>query len=113
MVEYSQNEKLSILLRAVSDSTRRALLTQLCQQGASRVTDLAEHHDMSLNAVSKHIKVLEQAGLVKRTTVGRTHLIEADLSQVEQITAWFASLKSIWMLSLEKLEDVLKTGETK
>ena len=68
---------------------------------------------MSLNAVSKHIKVLEQAGLVKRTTVGRTHLIEADLSQVEQITAWFASLKSIWMLSLEKLEDVLKTGETK
>lgn len=106
-----QEEKLSRLLKAVSDSTRRALLTQLCQQGATRVTDLAGHYDMSLNAISKHIKVLEQAGLVKRTTLGRVHLIEAELGQVEQMSVWFASLKSIWMLSLEKLDDVLNTGE--
>ena len=111
MVEYMQDEKLSRLLRAVSDSTRRALLTQLCQQGATRVTDLAGHYDMSLNAISKHIKVLEQAGLVKRTTRGRIHLIEADLGEVELMSDWFASLKSIWMLSLEQLEDVLNTGE--
>ncbi len=111
MVEYIQDEKLSRLLKAVSDSTRRALLTQLCQQGPTRVTDLAEHYDMSLNAISKHIKVLEQAGLVKRTTRGRIHLIEADLGEVELMSDWFASLKSIWMLSLEKLDDVLNTGE--
>ena len=102
---------MSRLLKAVSDGTRRTLLTQLCQQGATRVTDLAEHYDMSLNAISKHIKVLEQAGLAKRTTHGRIHLIEADLGQVELMSDWFASLKSIWMLSLEKLEDVLNTGE--
>lgn len=111
MVEYIDNERLSRLLKAVSDTTRRALLTQLCQQGASRVTDLANHYDMSLNAISKHIKVLESAGLVKRTTIGRTHLIEANLSQIELMSDWFASLKSIWALSLDQLEDVLNTGE--
>jgi len=111
MVEYIDNERLSRLLKAVSDTTRRALLTQLCQQGASRVTDLANHYDMSLNAISKHIKVLESAGLVKRTTIGRTHLIEANLSQVELMSDWFVSLKSIWALSLDQLEDVLNTGE--
>lgn len=111
MVESIDDTKLSRLLKAVSDSTRRALLTQVCQQGASRVTDLATHHDMSLNAISKHIKVLEGAGLVKRTTIGRTHLIEADLSQVEIVSNWFASLRSIWALSLDRLEDVLNTGE--
>ncbi len=98
MVEYIDNERLSRLLKAVSDTTRRALLTQLCQQGASRVTDLATHYDMSLNAISKHIKVLEGTELVKRTTIGRIHLIEADLNQVEIMSDWFASLKSIWTL---------------
>lgn len=111
MVEYIDNERLSRLLKAVSDTTRRALLTQLCQQGASRVTDIAHHYDMSLNAISKHIKVLESAGLVQRTTMGRTHLIEADLNQVEIMSDWFASLKSIWALSLDQLENVLNTGE--
>lgn len=111
MVEYSNNEKLSKLLRAVGDSTRRALLTQLCQQGASRVTDLANHYDMSLNAISKHIKVLESAGLVTRKMRGRIHWIEADLSQVELMSNWLESLKSIWALSLDKLDDVLNEGE--
>jgi len=111
MVEYIDDTKLSRLLKAVSDSTRRALLTQLCQQGASRVTDLANHYDMSLNAISKHIKVLESVELVTRKMRGRTHWIEADLSQVELMSAWLESLQSIWALSLEKLEDVLKKGE--
>jgi len=111
MVEYIDNEKLSRLLKAVSDTTRRTLLTQLCQQGASRVTDLATHYDMSLNAISKHIKVLEAAGLVERTTMGRTHLIEAELGQVELMSNWLSSLQSVWALSLDKLEDVLNTGE--
>lgn len=111
MVEYLDEEKLSRLLKAVSDTTRRALLTQLCQQGPSRVTDLANYYAMSLNAVSKHIKVLENAGLVTRTTRGRAHWIEADLRQTELMDAWFASLKSIWALRLEKLDAILNEGE--
>ena len=113
MVEHKDNEILSTLLKAMSDTTRRALLTQLCQQGAVRVTDLAKAHDMSLNAISKHIKVLEQAGLVHRTTIGRTHMIEVDLKQVVIVENWFKELQSIWALRLDKLDEVLTNGETK
>lgn len=111
MVEYIKDEILSALLKAVSDATRRDLLTQLCQQGPSRVTDLANVYDMSLNAISKHIKVLEKAGLVSRKTIGRTHWIEADLKQVAVVDDWFSGLKSIWALRLDKLEELMNTGE--
>ena len=108
MVEYKSDKIISALLKAVSDSTRRALLTQLCQQGPSRVTDLANVYDMSLNAISKHIKVLEKAGLVSRKTIGRSHWIEADLKQVAVIENWFSELKSIWALRLDKLDELVK-----
>jgi DNA-binding transcriptional ArsR family regulator len=111
MVEQKQDEIISVILKAVSDSTRRALLTQLCQHGPSRVTDLAEVYDMSLNAVSKHIKILEKASLVTRKTMGRTHWIEADLKQVTVIENWFSDLKSIWVLRLDKLGELMETGE--
>jgi len=111
MVEYSNDKILSELLKAVSDTTRRSLLTKLCQQGASRVTDLADYYDMSLNAVSKHIKILEKAGLVTRKTIGRTHWIEANLENVSVIEGWFKELKSIWELRLEKLNEILNSGD--
>ena len=107
MVEYPNDKNLTELLKAVSDTTRRSLLTQLCQQGVSRVTDLAEQYDMSLNAISKHIKVLEKAGFVTRKTIGRTHLIEVNLNQIHLIESWFDELKSIWELRLEKLDDFI------
>ena len=111
MVEFKDDGKLSIILKAMSDTTRRSLLTQLCQQGPTRVTDLAEVYDMSLNAISKHIKVLEKAGLVIRRNQGRTHWIEADLQQTRLMEDWLNSLKSIWALRLEKLDNVLNKGE--
>jgi len=112
MVEYS-NDILSELLKAVSDTTRRSLLTQLCQQGPSRVTDLANYYDMSLNAVSKHLKILEKAGLITRNTIGRTHWIEANLGKINIIDEWFKELKLIWELRLEKLNEILNNGDTK
>ncbi len=107
MVEQTDKKHLSTLLKAVSDTTRRDLLTQLSQQGPTRVTDLATVYDMSLNAISKHIKILENSGLVTRTTVGRTHWIEADLKQITVIENWFKELKSIWELRLDKLDDII------
>lgn len=109
MVEYDEN--LSCLLKAVSDTTRRSLLTQLCQQGPSRVTDLAAFYDISLNAISKHIKVLEKAGLVSRKTIGRSHFIEANLENISIFENWLKELKSIWEIRLGKLNDIMKTGE--
>ena len=109
MVEHSSadDQQLSDILKATSDPTRRSILTTLVQEGATRVTDLANHYEMSLNAVSKHIKVLESAGLVTRRTVGRTHLIEANLDPINQIDKWFQNLRSIWDLRLDKLEKLL------
>ena len=105
MVEDEQ--AFSELLKAVSDTTRRALLTQLVQQGPTRVTELASYYAMSLNAISKHIKVLEKVGLVTRRTVGRDHWIEANLEPARQIDQWFAELRSIWAMSLDRLENLL------
>ena len=107
MVELNNEKQLSSMLKAMSDSTRRDLLTQLCQHGPGRVTDLAEMYDMSLNAISKHIKVLEKCHLVTRTTTGRTHWINADLNQVSLVENWLHSLKSIWALRLDQLEHLL------
>lgn len=69
-----------------------------------RVTDIAARFDMSLNSVSKHIKVLESADLVSRRTEWREHLIEAKLAPIKVIDDWFRDLRSIWEMRLEALE---------
>ena len=113
MVEYSDEKNISEILKSMSDVTRRSLLTRLCQQGPCRVTDLASYYDMSLNAISKHIKVLERCELITRKTVGRTHWIEADLTRFHIVESWFEELKSIWELRLEKLTEIMEETEMK
>ncbi|TCD16521.1 ArsR/SmtB family transcription factor [Oricola cellulosilytica] len=105
-----QDHDLSEILKAVSDPTRRSLLTTLVQEGPLRVTELAGRYAMSLNAVSKHIKVLEAAGLATRRTMGRVHLIEANLDPVRSVDAWFGELRSIWELRLDRLGEVFSEG---
>jgi uncharacterized protein YndB with AHSA1/START domain/DNA-binding HxlR family transcriptional regulator len=99
--------QLSAILKVTSNITRRLILTTLAQEGPTRVTDLAKHYAMSLNAVSKHIKVLESAGLVTRKKIGREHLIEANLEPVTAIDKWFQELRSIWEIRLERLDELL------
>lgn len=112
MDEQQDEDSLSNILKAASDPTRRRILTILAQEGPTRVTDLAAHFDMSLNSVSKHIKVLEQAALVSRSTEWRVHLIEVDLTQLQRVDLWFRQLRSIWAMRLEQLDQIL-TQETK
>ena len=104
MVERKESDALGQVLKAASDPTRRAILTHLAQEGPTRVTELAARFDMSLNSVSKHIKVLEQAGLVTRRTKWREHLIEVDMGPLSEVDRWFAGLRSIWELRLEALD---------
>jgi DNA-binding transcriptional ArsR family regulator len=99
-----QSDPLSLLLKAAGDPTRRAILTHLAQEGPARVTDIAKRFDISLNAVSKHIMVLEKAGLVSRRTQWREHLIEVQLQPLAQAFRWFQDLRSIWDLRLDALE---------
>ncbi|MEL7025704.1 MAG: metalloregulator ArsR/SmtB family transcription factor [Pseudomonadota bacterium] len=94
-------------LKAAADPNRREILTLLAQEGPLRVTDLAARFPISLNAVSKHIKSLEAAGLVTRRTDWREHLIELNTEPVAEIDRWFSELRSIWALRLERLSDVL------
>ena len=111
MVEPDSPEPpLTNILKAASDPTRRAILTLLAQHGPTRVTDLARHFDMSLNAVSKHIKVLQAAGLTTRVTQWREHLIAADMAPIQEIDRWFRDLRSIWDQRLEHLETLLTKG---
>lgn len=112
MVEREETDRLSAILKAASDPTRRAILTLLVQHGATRVTDLAEHFDISLNSVSKHIKVLEGAGLVSRKTAWRERIIAAELGPISEIDRWFAELRSIWEMRLEALNETLAKDET-
>jgi DNA-binding transcriptional ArsR family regulator len=107
MDERSDEDGLSAALRAAADPTRRSILTTLVQEGPMRVTDLAARYTVSLNTVSKHIKALEAAGLVKRTTIGRVHLIAAELGPVAAVEAWFRKLRSIWDIRLERLDDLM------
>lgn len=104
MVEQKLEDQLSDVLKATSDPTRRSILTTLVQEGPARVTDLAAYYDMSLNSVSKHIKVLEAAGLVTRQTRGRTHFISVNMDPVRLIDSWFSQLRSSWELRLDRLD---------
>ena len=107
MVERNPDQ-LSNVLKAASDPTRRAILTILVQEGPARVTDLAARFDMSLNSVSKHIRTLENAGLVSRRKEWREHLIAAEMGPTRLIEDWFQSLRSIWDMRLERLEAALE-----
>lgn len=111
MVERIPDDRLTNILKAASDPTRRALLTLLAQQGPMQVTALAGHFDTSLNSISKHLKVLEKAGLVQRRTEWRAHIIEVQMEPLRLIDRWFGELRSIWAMRLEALDGIL-TGET-
>lgn len=113
MVERNAPDDLSAILKAASDPTRRSILTLLAQEGPLRVGDIHGQFDMSLNAISKHIKVLEAAGLVIRRTEWREHLIEVQMQPLTAVDAWFASLRSIWDLRLEALDHLITQGVSK
>jgi len=88
---------------ALSDPTRRAIVESLTR-GPGRVTDIAAPFDMSLNAVSKHIKVLEAAGLVRRTRQGREHTIELDPQPLREVTRWASRMERFWTERLDRIE---------
>ena len=95
-------------LAALADPTRRAILARLVQQGEARVTDLAAPFDISLNSVSKHIRMLERAKLVRRRVEGRDHWLSLDLRPLSEVEAWMAEQKRLWVWRLERLDEVLK-----
>ncbi|HEY1416236.1 MAG TPA: metalloregulator ArsR/SmtB family transcription factor [Caulobacteraceae bacterium] len=104
MVEYLA---LDPTLHALADSTRRAILARLAE-GEARVTDLAAPFPCSLNAVSKHIRVLEGAGLVRRRRQGREHVLALNPEPLAAAGAWIEELRALWAWRLAELDRILK-----
>src|SRR5580692_11221672 len=93
-------------LTALADPTRRAILRRL-SRGEARVTELAAPFDISLNAVSKHIRMLERARLVRRRRSGREHLLSFDPAPLTAATAWIEEQRALWAARLDLLDDLL------
>ena len=99
----AQAQALDLALGALADPTRRAILRRLTQ-GETRVTELARPFAISLNSVSKHIRILERARLIRRRRVGREHLLSLEPQTLEEAAAWMASQRNIWNARLDVLE---------
>jgi DNA-binding transcriptional ArsR family regulator len=93
-------------LVALSDPTRRAILERL-SKGEARVTELAQPFTMSLNAVSKHIRILERARLVNRRCVGREHFLSLNQEPLDEAAAWIEAQRAIWTARLDALGALL------
>ena len=94
-------------LIALADPTRRAILARLAL-GEARVTEVAEPFPISLNSVSKHIRRLERAKLVRRRVEGRDHWLALDPRPLGEVEAWMAEQKRLWAWRLDRLDEVLK-----
>lgn len=111
MVEYDSG-LLDRTFGALADPTRRRILAQLAE-GEECVTDLARPHAMSLAAVSKHVIVLEKAGLVKRRRNGRVHSLELEAKPMQEALAWIDQYRKFWEANLDQFAKYLDKLQSK
>ena len=110
MTQPTLQSDLDHTLGALADPTRRALLQRL-SRGEARVTDLARPFTISLNSVSKHIRYLERAGLVRRRRSGREHILSLDPEPLEEAAAWMNRQRALWTTRLDALDELLRAEE--
>jgi|SRR5919198_2722733 DNA-binding transcriptional ArsR family regulator len=103
----TSQERLSATFGALADPTRRAILARLTR-GEASVSALAEPFDMSLPAVSRHLKVLEHAGLIARGREGKWRPCRLDASPIRDVAIWAGAYRRFWERSLDQLDDVLE-----
>jgi DNA-binding transcriptional ArsR family regulator len=99
----NQAKRLDLIFGAVSDATRRSMLDRL-RGGPLTVTELARPYAMSLNAVSKHVKTLERAGLIRRSINGREHSCRLDAARFEEALSWMSYYSEFWGGRVDALE---------
>ncbi|HEY1308553.1 MAG TPA: metalloregulator ArsR/SmtB family transcription factor [Vicinamibacterales bacterium] len=98
-----RTSRLTNVFGAVADPTRRAILKRL-GRGPARVTEIAKDFPMSLNSVSKHLQVLERAGLMRREIQGRDHICTLNVQALREATGWMEELRTFWESRLDALE---------
>jgi DNA-binding transcriptional ArsR family regulator len=109
MVEL-QTPPMSSIFHALGDATRRQMIRELAD-GERTVSELAEPFSMSLAAASKHIKVLESAGLIRREVRGRTHLCRLDPGPLASAHEWLSFYERFWTSRLDVLEQLLRAED--
>ena len=105
-------DQLSHTFAALADPTRRAILGRLAT-GERSVTELAEPFDMSMPAVSKHLRVLERAGLIARGREAQWRPCRIDAGPLKEVAEWTERYRHIWESRLDRLESYLKTMKAK
>ncbi len=98
-------------LGALADPTRRALLHRL-SRGEARVTELARPFSISLNSVSKHIRRLERAGLVRRRVCGREHILSLNPEPLNEAVLWMERQRTLWSARLGVLDELLRAEDS-
>lgn len=101
-----KSQTLDAAFGALSDPTRRAMVDRLARRGECTVGELAEPFAMSLPAVSKHVTVLERAGLVERRRVGRTQRCRLVPGRIDEAGAWLEERRTMWTGRLDRLAEV-------
>jgi len=104
--------RLDTVFHALADPTRRGMLAQLAL-GETSVGALAEPFAMSLAGASKHVKVLESAGLVARKKVGRTHLCSLQAEPLAEAERWLKQWEKFWTVRLDRLEAAIERNKDK
>jgi DNA-binding transcriptional ArsR family regulator len=110
MVEF--DSQLDIVFRALSDSTRRGMLARLAL-GEQSVGELAEPFAMSFAGASKHVKVLEEAGLIRREVRGRTHICRLEPGPLASADQWLRHYERFWTGRLDALEQLLREDDAR
>ena len=105
-------DQLSSTFSALADPTRRAILARL-SRGEASVTELAEPFEMSLPAVTKHLKVLERAGLISRGKEAQWRPCRLEAQPLQNIADWVEQYRRFWEQSFDRLDDYLKTLQVK
>jgi DNA-binding transcriptional ArsR family regulator len=105
-------DRLSLTFGALADPTRRAILARLAKGGAS-VTEIAEPFDMSLTAVSKHLKVLERAGLVARGREAQWRPATLEPGPLKEVDKWVGRYRAIWEQRLDRMDEYLRELQEK
>jgi DNA-binding transcriptional ArsR family regulator len=108
----NSTERLDVLFHALADATRRGMLARLAD-GVMSVKELAEPFDMSAPAITKHLKVLEKAGLLRREIEGRVHRCYLVPEAMDDAAGWIAYYQQFWNNKLDSLDQYLKNKETR
>src|SRR5688572_6061710 len=109
---YVPADQLSATFAALADPTRRAILARL-RLGERSVTELAEPFDMSMPAVSKHLRVLERAGLIARRKEAQWRRCRLDAAPLKEVATWAERYREIWEQRLDRLDQYLHRVQTK